>query len=212
MTEQPQQPTGEQPAAPEQPETSQPEQQPVELPEGAVWQKDANKTIGSRVKEDRDRRAQDAGFDSWESMTAAATSQKERDEANKSELDKYKESYGTVETERDSLQETLADMQIEREMERRLLTEGVPADGMERVMRLAETGEVSFDDNGKPDSEALDSAITAVKETYPELFGGTETAPRRAPDLSGSGGGGNGQPQSEDQFNQRLRQRGLGGG
>lgn len=94
-------------------------------------------------------------------------------------------------------------------------TLGVSKEKLPYVIRMAdpELKAVDVDDgSGDPDSEAIEAAIKKVLTDVPELVGGTteeEETPqqrRRAPDATPTK---NGKPDSRDQFNKLLRQRGL---
>lgn len=180
-------------------------------PEAKYSDKDLDKYKGSARKEGRQAATnellQELGVESLDDLKTGYQTYAQQREAEKSEADKLRESYTTVEGERDQLQETLADIQIERALERRLLTEGVPAEGMDRVMRLVETGQVALDDDGNPETETLDTAISGVKETYPELFGGSTEQPRQrlsGPDANRE----TGVPKGQDAQVMDLRQQG----
>lgn len=155
-------------------------QQAAQLPDGALWQQDADKLIGGRVKEDRDRRASEAGFESWDSMIEAAGAHNEQLEAQKTEAQKLTETRDTLQAENEQLYAQLAEREMTSSLRDALTEAGVNPQRIQAAMRLADLEALDIGDDGKVTGAA--EQIQAIQEAAPEFFG--QTSQRRAPDLA----------------------------
>lgn len=171
-------------------------------------QSDVNKIMGDVRNDASGTILKSLGYEDLDSLKSDVGSLQEQREAAKSDLDKARESANTLKAENDQLYARIAETEMKSSLRDSLAEAGVKPQRLQAAMRLADLDALDIDDEGKV--TGTEEQIAAIQEAAPEFFG--NAIPRRAPDLTGGGAGGNNQPVSEEAFNQRLRQMGLGGG
>lgn len=172
-------------------------------------QADADKIIGRRVKEDRDTRAKEAGFESWEEMSKAALDQRKQVEAQKTEAQKAQEAAEQHQQRVQELEQELAARDYEQQVGGAMRKHGLVDDYSDDALLAFDvyaTANDLYDSEGN--LEDPEAAVQQFAESKPIYFGGSTGS--SAPDMNSGGGGGS--EASLDAFEQRLRQQGLAAG
>lgn len=151
---------------------------------GQFTQEDLNKAAGNARSEARERTlseiTRELGVADLEAVKAAVKSQQEAEEANRSEAEKLQKQFEKSQARSQQLEEQLNStlsraQQVTLNSEARLeaLNQSVKPERVNAVLKLAELSEISVSDEFEVDSPAINAAIAAVLEEYPEFVNGT---------------------------------------
>jgi hypothetical protein len=144
---------------------------------------------------------EEAGFSSRQEMLDYIKAQREREDSEKSELEKAQTVAQSKLSEAQSLVESVQAERFDLAIERRVIRAGVADEKVERIVTLIKS-EIGDTD---PDAwnEDIEAALESVREDLPELFGKSSSA------TTGSGDGGvptSPPPPPVDQVNKQVEE------
>lgn len=195
-------------AAPQEQAANEGQQQSERQAEKSFSQADVNKIMGDVRNDASGTILKSLGYEDLDSLKSDVGSLQQQREAAKSDLEKERESNSTLKTENDQLYARIAEREMHDSLRDGFIEAGANPGRVAALSRIANLDNLDIDDDGNV--TGVEEEVKKAQEVAPEFFGNPTL--RRAPDLTGGGGGGNNQPVSEESFNQRLRQKGLGGG
>jgi hypothetical protein len=116
--------------------------------------------------------AEELGFESADAMLAAAKAQRDAADQAQTDLEKAKQKADKAEQER-ATAIAKANERLVKTAARAIASElGVTAARVAYAVRLADLSDVTVDDDGEPDEEAIKAAIEQVLDDVPELKAG----------------------------------------
>jgi hypothetical protein len=172
MTEAAQEGTQGQQATPEDQGTTQPTQgtqEAAQTQEKAFSQKDVDKLVGGRVMEDRNTRAKEAGFESYDAMREAAQGFAQQREAEMTKLQKAEQAQTKLQGELESARKTIAEIRQEYALRDALRDRGVTSETMADALRLADIDSLDVDDKGN--ITGVEEVVNSLLEPRPWLAG-----------------------------------------